>query len=208
MLQDWLDLHFQSKSRDEIMLYSNDNILTPESIREMYRLWERVQNITVNGKTFADLCETVPIADIFQTKRRRRRDTARQGKILVGPSDDSALSNDTDDTLGGDSDSEGDYEDLYDFWADEYNYDDDGGEIVAKTIKDKPRIDFGKYGARVSGAGGAAARGVAEDLPRNIYCDLVQTLNTKCVQTSLLGKYHPLLSLCHRTILITHNYNM
>ena len=78
MLQDWLDLHFQSKSRDEIMLYSNDNILTPESIREMYRLWERVQNITVNGKTFADLCETVPIADIFQTKRRRRRrDTAR-----------------------------------------------------------------------------------------------------------------------------------
>ena len=112
----------------------------------------------------------------------------------MGLSDDSALSNDTDDTLGEESDSDGDYEDLYDFWADEYNYDDEGGEIVAKTIKDKPRIDFGKYGARVGGAGGAAARGVAEDLPRNIYCDLVQTLNTKCVQTSLLGKYNLLLS--------------
>ena len=127
----------------------------------------------------------------------------------MGLSDDSALSNDTDDTLGEDSDSDGDYEDLYDFWADEYNYDDEGGEIVAKTIKDKPRIDFGKYGARV---GGAAARGVAEDLPRNIYCDLVQTLNTKCVQTSLLGKYHLLLSPYTTLITIkkrlTHIVNM
>ena len=29
---------------------------------------------------------------------------------------------------------------------------------------------------------------VVEGLPKNIYCDLVQTLNTKCIQISLLGK--------------------
>ena len=65
------------------MLFSNDNVLTPESIKEMYRLYERIENISVNGKTFKDICEKVPIADIFQTKRRRKRETPRQGKILL-----------------------------------------------------------------------------------------------------------------------------
>ena len=71
----------------------------------------------------------------------------------MGLSDDSALSNDTDDTLGEDSDSDGDYEDLYDFWADEYNYDDEGGEIVAKTIKDKQVRGASGRGGRGGGAG-------------------------------------------------------
>ena len=185
--QDWLDQHYESQSRDEIMLFSNENILTPESIKEMYRLWERVQNITVNGKTFTDICEPVPIADIFQTKRRRKREAPepRRGKILLS-GDDLTLSNDTN---SEDNDSDDYYgDDEYDFWAGEYDYDEDGN-AETKEIFNKPRIDFKRYGKKDDALKSEAVKGVTDGLPKNIYCDLVQTLNTKCVQTSLLGKY-------------------
>lgn len=181
--QSWLEKHFESQSRDEIMLFSNENILTPESIREMYRLYERVQNINVNGKTYNDMCEPVPIADIFQTKRRRKRAARapRLGKILLSDGD-LAPSNDTDS-----DDNYSDYDELYDFWADEYDFDEDGAEI--KEIKNKPRIDFKRYGKKTEALTSEAVEDVRDGLPKTIYCDLVQTLNTKCVQTSLLGKY-------------------
>ena len=41
--------------------------------------------------------------------------------------------------------------------------------------------DFSRYGAGGGGPGGGPG-----SLPDNIYCDLVTTLNSKCVQTSLL----------------------
>ena len=187
MFQDWLDQHFESQSRDEIMLFSNENVLTPESIKEMYRLYERVQNIKVNGKTFNDICEPVPIADIFQTKRRRKREAnaPRRGKILLS-GDDLALSNDTNNDYN-DSDDYYD-DDVYDFWAGEYDYDEDGNS-EPKEILEKPRIDFKRYGKKNDALTSDSVKSVTDGLPKNIYCDLVQTLNTKCVQTSLLGKY-------------------
>lgn len=39
----------------------------------MYKFYEKVMNIKVDGKYFGDICEMVPIADIFQTKKRRKR---------------------------------------------------------------------------------------------------------------------------------------
>lgn len=187
IFQDWLDQHFESQSRDEIMLFSNENVLTPESIKEMYRLYERVQNIKVNGKTFNDICEPVPIADIFQTKRRRKREAnaPRRGKILLS-GDDLALSNDTNNDYN-DSDDYYD-DDVYDFWAGEYDYDEDGNS-EPKEILEKPRIDFKRYGKKNDALTSDSVKSVTDGLPKNIYCDLVQTLNTKCVQTSLLGKY-------------------
>ena len=187
IFQDWLDQHFESQSRDEIMLFSNENVLTPESIKEMYRLYERVQNIKVNGKTFNDICEPVPIADIFQTKRRRKReaDAPRRGKILLS-GDDLAISNDT----NNDNNDSDDYydDDVYDFWAGEYDYDEEGNS-QPKEILEKPRIDFKRYGKKNDALTSDSVKSVTDGLPKNIYCDLVQTLNTKCVQTSLLGKY-------------------
>ena len=187
IFQDWLDQHFESQSRDEIMLFSNENVLTPESIKEMYRLYERVQNIKVNGKTFNDICEPVPIADIFQTKRRRKREAnaPRRGKILLS-GDDLAISNDTNNDYN-DSDDYYD-DDVYDFWAGEYDYDEDGNS-EPKEILEKPRIDFKRYGKKNDALTSDSVKSVTDGLPKNIYCDLVQTLNTKCVQTSLLGKY-------------------
>ena len=187
IFQDWLDQHFESQSRDEIMLFSNENVLTPESIKEMYRLYERVQNIKVNGKTFNDICEPVPIADIFQTKRRRKREASapRRGKILLS-GDDLTISNDTNNYYN-DSDDYYD-DDVYDFWAGEYDYDEEGNS-EPKEILEKPRIDFKRYGKKTDTLTSDSVKSVTDGLPKNIYCDLVQTLNTKCVQTSLLGKY-------------------
>ena len=39
----------------------------------MSKLYEKIMNIKVKGKTFDNICEKVPIADIFQTKKRRKR---------------------------------------------------------------------------------------------------------------------------------------
>ena len=161
--------------------------MTPESIKEMYRLYERVQNIKVNGKTFNDICEPVPIADIFQTKRRRKREASapRRGKILLS-GDDLTISNDTNNDYN-DSDDYYD-DDVYDFWAGEYDYDEEGNS-EPKEILEKPRIDFKRYGKKTDTLTSDSVKSVTDGLPKNIYCDLVQTLNTKCVQTSLLGKY-------------------
>ena len=72
-----------------------------------------------------------------------------------------------------------DYEE-YDFWADEYNEYDEDDEIIT-TVQ---RIDFNKYGNKSSNK--EAALDTVDSLPDNIYCDLVTTLNEKCILTNLL----------------------
>ena len=170
------------------MLFSNENVLTPESIQEMYRLHEQIENIVIDGKRFKDICEKVPIADIFQTKRRRRKRAAlsRQGKILLGD-DDSAVVNDT---ISDDNDDYYYDDDIWSDYDDYYNEDGTDKEIV------KPRIDFKKYGKKSKDIlNNGETTSVVDGLPKNIYCDLVQTLNEKCIQTSLLGKAYCLLHL-------------
>ena len=39
----------------------------------MYDFYQKIQSIRSNGKTFSDICARIPIADIFQTKRRKKR---------------------------------------------------------------------------------------------------------------------------------------
>ena len=98
------------------------------------------------------LVSRLPIADIFQTKRRRRREAERYNE-----------------TSGE--------EDYYDFWADEYDdYD------LTPVISIKPRIDFAKYSKKTD----SSDSGREDSLPRDIFCDLVNTLNTKCGMSSLL----------------------
>ena len=95
----------------------------------------------------------VPIADIFQTKRRRRRDV-----------------NSTDYEDEGDD---------YDFWGGEYDEYSQETEIIAT----EERINFNKYGEK-NGNEDTALETV-DGLPDYIYCDLVTTLNEKCVLTNL-----------------------
>ena len=71
-----------------------------------------------------------------------------------------------------------DYE--YDFWGGEYNEypEDDEIEVIEE------RINFKKYSEQKKGTNDNEY--VLDEIPDNIYCDLVRTLNEKCIQTSLL----------------------
>ncbi len=85
--------------------------------------------------------------------------------------------------------------DLYDtLWADyDYNYD---IKVATAAAAAKVRIDFDKFGARRRGEDAATKDGKdgkdvkdgkdGTDLPRDIYCDLVESLEDLCLQTNLL----------------------
>jgi len=183
--QEWLDNNFNSNSRDEIMLFGSENVLTPESLKEMYQVYKKISNIVVNGKTFDDICEKVPIADIFQTKRRRKREVQeisqsgdyREGKGII--ISDLPL------TVNQSSDISSYGDDYVDFWGGEYDeyaeYEENEKSFV------KPRINFEKYGKKARQVGVESDHSDTLDkLPNNIYCDLVRTLNSKCIKTSIL----------------------
>ena len=70
-------------------------------------------------------------------------------------------------------------EDYYDNVWDEYDY---GEGEEAPYKKPARRINFSQYGN--SSEGKNETNG--EELPANIYCDLIDTLNKKCFQFSLL----------------------
>ena len=66
-------------------------------------------------------------------------------------------------------------EEDYNFW---YDYYDDDNDV---SVSIKPRIDFGKYSGEKN-----YIRDSTGSLPRSIFCDLVNTLNSKCGMASLL----------------------
>lgn len=155
----WLDKNFKKNERIELVMFKSENVLTPGALKKMFALHKKVQLITSDGKTFDDICTRVPIADIFQTRRRKKRQ---------------AIDED---------------EDYYDYWAaekEEYGlYDESITENFAKEEEAViERINYKKYGSKNNTKNDK--KEVVDSLPPNIYCDLVETLNQKCFQTSLL----------------------
>ena len=70
-------------------------------------------------------------------------------------------------------------DDDYDPWED---YDDDYEEEISPIAYSEPRINFVKYGKNSTHDEDKWTR----QLPKGIYCDLVNTLNEKCVARNLL----------------------
>ena len=54
--QEWIDQNFPTKDRIQMMIVKADNILTPESLQKMFHLHKAVQNISVEDKTFKNIC--------------------------------------------------------------------------------------------------------------------------------------------------------
>ena len=69
-------------------------------------------------------------------------------------------------------------EDDYDYDYVWYDYDSEGSTPVSI----RPRIDFAKY----SGDNRRDTTETTDSLPRSIWCDLVNTLDSKCGEASLL----------------------
>jgi len=158
----WLDKHFPTKIRTQAVLIKTKNVLTPESINLMYQIQQAVASISTDHKTLDDICTRVAIGDIFQQKKRKKRET-KDG-------------NQTDDGEGL-SDYEDDY---YDFWAD---YEADLEDVDNIEKYETARINFSKFGVR---SDNEEEEGVEDDLPTSIYCDLVESLTDRCAGHSLL----------------------
>jgi hypothetical protein len=153
----WLQNNFKKNERAQILVVKNDNVLTPESINLMFDLHKKIESIISNGKSFTDICARVPIADIFQTKKRKKRQVP----------------------------DEYEYGDYTDIWGDYYDNEDDNVAVTQASVTyQRPRINFAKYAKKQSND--SQAKEVSSSLPDNIYCDLVSTLSDKCIQTSLL----------------------
>ena len=54
--QEWKDQNFPTKDRLQMMIVKAENVLTPESLQKMFRLHQAVQNISVEDKTFKNIC--------------------------------------------------------------------------------------------------------------------------------------------------------
>jgi hypothetical protein len=169
-------------------------------IVQMYEIHSAVAAIRVDGKAFTDICTKIPIGDIFHT-RRRRRDAAVAALLPPSKINSDGMTNGTDaknnsgPTLDVDealSDDEAQpaaaaatavEDDHYDtLWAD-YDY---SADIKAQvdTERQKIRIDFDKYGPKKPGQ--KRVDDTQVELPDDIYCDLVNSLNDVCLQSSLL----------------------
>jgi len=114
--QAWLDTHFANKDRVEVVIFKANNVLTPTALKEMLTLHKKIQDIEVEGQRFEHICSRVPIADIFQTKRRRKRQAT----------------------------SEEEYYDYADIWGD-YDTD-NATEDTGTTSSGRTRINYAKYG--------------------------------------------------------------
>merc|ERR1719234_811248 len=167
----WLDSNFRVSTRDQLIMFRSENILTPAALKEMFTIYKKVMDIEVEGRKFEDICARIPIADIFQTKRRRRRQA--EG-ITIEP-----LTNSTDE----------EYDEYYDIWEGEYDEDYD---YEARVVQ-KQRIDFAKYGKKreeeEEEKDKEEEEGTTNSLPPDIYCDLVNTLNQKCILYTFLDAW-------------------
>jgi len=161
--EEWLQQHFKKNERPQVLIVKSENVLTPEIINKMYDVYQEIMSINSYGKTFDDICATVPIADIFQTKKRKKRQVPETEEY------------------------EEEYYDYSNIW-DEYPEYDETKETVPTSITTKQRINFSKYAPNASSNEtiDTKAKDVTDRLPENIYCDLVTTLSAKCIQSSLL----------------------
>ena len=84
---------------------------------------------------------------------------------------------------------------MYDFssiWGEDYYSDDEDEDGQSENIPTvEERINFAKYGRKVINATENEAsddtKDHVDDLPSSIYCDLLNTLNEKCIQVRQTG---------------------
>ena len=125
-------------------------------------------------RTWSDLCYRVPIADIFLAKKKRkRRQTLNINTTVSVLNKSPAVSDSGRDPKLIENDLKDDNFDTYSPFDDYYYYDND--QLDQVVIHDP-----------VSESAVQDNVDIISDLPPDIYCDLVETLNDKCLESSIL----------------------
>eukprot|EP00095_Tigriopus_kingsejongensis_P005354 maker-scaffold34_size539781-snap-gene-1.9 protein:Tk05354 transcript:maker-scaffold34_size539781-snap-gene-1.9-mRNA-1 annotation:"hypothetical protein DAPPUDRAFT_306990" len=166
----WLDKNYPQTRRNHLALFvAEKNILTPEGIMEMLIMHQKIHAISVNNKTYQDLCFKLPIANIFLTKRRRRRQAEDNSVSTLNPLNSTsaivpALASSSNDSSGAGTNSSS----PSNATSSEAEESSNREEKFLFNFGDDPSDD------------------PQDTLSPQIYCDLVSTLDEKCLENSLL----------------------
>jgi hypothetical protein len=181
----------------------------------MYEIHMAVAAIRVDGKTFADICTKIPIADIFHSgRRRRRRDAAAADQssysaaelstnssaaTLITINETAALQDggailaaelelaeDTAEGAAATEKEEEEEEEEGDHYDSLWSDYDYDEELKAKAETERGRLRIDFAKYGPKLAGQKRVDESKVDLPDDIYCDLVDSLKDICLQSSLL----------------------
>ena len=165
-VQNWREEHFLEDTRGSITLFNHEeNVLTREALLLLLDLHERVRDVHFEGRNFTDVCMKIPVTNIGLSNKRRRRRRKRSGSSLnVGASSLEQHASDDDD----------EYPEYINF----YGAGQEGGE--------DDYINYYGPGQHQDATDPAAEEDELDGLPREVYCDIVETLEDKCGEFSLL----------------------
>lgn len=130
----------------------------------MYAVHERLMAFQTNGSTFHDMCYKLPIEELFyhgKNPRARKKQNLTTTTTTPLPTTTRAVSSDAED-----------YDD-YDIWDDYFDTPETNTTLSTSTQAPAPAAKTGNSD-------------YLDHLPRDIYCDLVSTLDKRCGELSLL----------------------
>lgn len=167
----WKNHHFSKNTRYENIMFKGENVLTPATLQEMFRVHEAMMTYQTNGQTFADFCFKIPIEEIFY-KGKNPRGVKRKAKDVTTTTTALPVTTVTPEVPDGEIDDYGDV------WDDYYDYETQETEDkrnTSNTVKPpKAKVETVDKG------------GILEGLPPDIYCGLIDTLDKRCYEQSLL----------------------
>ena len=168
VVQNWREEHFVEDSRGTITLFNHEeNVLTREGLLLLLDLHEKVRDVHYEGKNYTHACMKIPITNIgLSDKRRRRRRRKRESSSL------NAGASSSEEQASEDYDYE--YPEYFNF----YGNDEQSG--------DDEYVNFYGPGQHQEASATAQKEEKLDGLPREVYCDIVETLEDKCGEFSLL----------------------
>ena len=166
--QQWKSEHFVEDIRGTITLFGHkDNVLTPEAMLLLLDLHEKVAAVEFEGRNYKDVCMMVPISNILQNKNDRKKRHDQKEEVKSWNPEELLKQIEK-----GDFPS---YEDYFDFY---------GTDLIEEG--DSHENGDNKMNSSLVSHEDEKVEG----LPRDIYCALVETLEDKCGEFSLLEMWN------------------
>ncbi len=211
--KEWRQENFKDIGRGHFALITHEeNVLTPDGLIKILELHNRVRNVEMEGKKYKDICLDIPITDILLGSRRRRRQagdepsaplTIDYDRLDNGTTTTTASTTTTTKSSPTTTSASGPSDDAYEYFNFYTNEKvEDSPEEKAADEGDGDDYYGGDFGFTYDYEGSDKNTGssssskkddeddddydLADELPADVYCDIVDTLNDKCGEYSLL----------------------
>ena len=159
---DWLEENLPEDTRATITLFSHErDVLTPEGLLLLLDLHQKVREVQFQGKNYTHFCLRIPVTNIGLASKKRRRRNPIETEVTSRPFEMSTISLEN---LSYDYDSHNNL-DYFNFYGLEETEETEGNENNVNSSYGDEKLD---------------------NLPKDIYCDIVETLEDKCGEFSIL----------------------